>query len=146
MASAKDDHDQWQSPDVHAWKDEENEDEQDDDGHEFFDADEHPAPPTPEANLLHQRLNEQLNIEKPKIEDPYFIDEDLLKEREALLNDDEKEVNDVERSKTNERTFRRFRNVTANLRRAKTKETNCSVVENSIRLWPSTAKLCRFVR
>ena len=96
MASAKNEHEQWQSPDVHAWKDDEDDDE-DEDGHEFFDANEHPATPSADANLLHERLNEKLNIEKPKIEDPYFIDEDLLKEREALLTDEEKEVNEIER-------------------------------------------------
>jgi len=95
MASAKDDQDQWQSPDLHAWKnDEDNDDE--DDGNEFFDANENPT----ETNLLHERLNEKLNIETPKIEDPYFIDEDLLKERELLLTDEEKEKRHVESQKS----------------------------------------------
>ena len=99
MASAKDDQDQWQSPDLHAWKnDEDNDDE--DDGNEFFDANENPT----ETNLLHERLNEKLNIKTPKIEDPYFIDEDLLKERELLLTDEEKEVKIRFSSRTNERT------------------------------------------
>ena len=110
--------DQWRptrtDDNQHRWSDSsENEDE--DDHHEFFDASEVSAPANPQPELLHKRLNEQLPTQetvKPKspgsdslshslhsswdkfcfLEDPYFIDEDALVEREALLTEEEKEV------------------------------------------------------
>lgn len=116
----KDEHatDEWRptrtEDNQHRWSDS-SEHDGEDDNNEFFDAPEVSAPANPQPEFLHKRLNEQLPAQetvKPKspgsdslsrslrsswdqfrfLEDPYFIDEDALVEREALLTDEEKEV------------------------------------------------------
>ncbi|CAF1633357.1 unnamed protein product [Adineta ricciae] len=102
------DHDQWQAAqtghDQFEWHQSSDDEENDDaNNHEFFDAhdtDFHQNPssstePNTDADLLHNRLNAQLSTDettkKTKPEDPYFIDEELLIEREALLSEEDKE-------------------------------------------------------
>ncbi|CAF0768493.1 unnamed protein product [Adineta ricciae] len=82
------DHDQWQAAQT---------------GHDQFEwhqSNFHQNPssstePNTDADLLHNRLNAQLSTDettkKTKPEDPYFIDEELLIEREALLSEEDKE-------------------------------------------------------
>jgi hypothetical protein len=112
-------------PKPHDWRQFSDSDEDEIDEHEFFDAhDTDIAVPSTKLNtndndLLHERLNQHLSTEtkvKDKspglirqlylfiveydchsyyLEDPYFIDEDLLIEREAMLTDDDKAVNYV---------------------------------------------------
>ncbi|CAF0761357.1 unnamed protein product, partial [Didymodactylos carnosus] len=99
--------------------DDDDDDAYDNDEHEFFDAKEDDVnipklndlnletnktnsegPPT----LLHERLNNSTNVDYKKEEDkspedPYYIDEDLLIEKEKMLTDDEKQQRYIE-SKT----------------------------------------------
>ncbi|CAF3343479.1 unnamed protein product [Rotaria socialis] len=103
-----DDPEQWQTTqgmrEPHHWTDSSEDDNEDVDTNEFFDAhdtefQQNQSPSTQtntEAKLLHERLNADLStnetVTKKSPEDPYFIDEDLLIERDALLTDEEKET------------------------------------------------------
>lgn len=97
MATSNANDDQWKN--VHNQDDwEPSSDDNDDDNHEFYDAPETTTTTevNREAELLHERLNSQLStnetVEKKKTpEDPYFIDEELLTERETLLTEEDKE-------------------------------------------------------
>ncbi|CAF1543146.1 unnamed protein product [Rotaria sp. Silwood1] len=102
-----DEREQWQAAQTaynpHKWADLSDEEDDDIDNPEFFDAhdnDFHQNPSSSteghaEAELLHNRLNSQLStseqVQKKSPEDPYFMDEELLVEREALLTEEDKE-------------------------------------------------------
>lgn len=118
-----------------------------------------------EADLLHKRLNAQLSTNETPTkktpgtlafvsfqstivffaEDPYFIDEEVLVEREALLTEEDKEVSAI-RSSTLRSDRRSLRNATKNRKRRRTKVTTCSVAVNTIKLYRSTAMQFLFVR
>ncbi|CAF3605182.1 unnamed protein product, partial [Rotaria sp. Silwood2] len=108
IKSEDEEHEKWQTAQAtthnpHKWADFSDDENDDIDNHEFFDAHDtdfhqNQSPSTEahaEAELLHKRLNSQLSTneqeEKKSPEDPYFIDEELLTEREALLTEEDKE-------------------------------------------------------
>ncbi|CAF1022717.1 unnamed protein product [Rotaria sordida] len=100
-------YEQWHAAEAmrnpHQWADSSDDENDDIDNHEFFDAHDtelhkNPSSSTEghaEAELLHKRLNSQLStdeqVQKKSPEDPYFIDEELLAERETLLTEEDKE-------------------------------------------------------
>ncbi|CAF1175978.1 unnamed protein product [Adineta steineri] len=106
-SNIKKDDEQWESIQTmhnqHQWNESSDDEKDDIDNNEFFDAhdtDHHiNQPPSTEVNteaeLLHNRLNSQLHTDevpkKKSPEDPYFIDEELLVEREKLLTEEDKE-------------------------------------------------------